>query len=99
MKQGTIRYCLVAFPALATLGVVVGLVLLAPLMAPIRRGTSEHLWYAACGVNLAQEKLELYGRKAVLRDGWFIYELGHLHGSFLFRVRESEAMLDFPLVL
>jgi len=76
-----------------------GISLLAKLMAPIKQGTSRELWYAACNIALDPNVKNGWRGQVVLRDGWFIYEFTHLHGESLFRVRESEAMKDFPQVI
>jgi hypothetical protein len=69
-------------------------------MAPIRRGTSEQFWYVACHADLdPNDRDPRSGQTALLQDGWFIYEVAHLHGSHLFKVRESDGMAHFPRVL
>ncbi|MHC4475787.1 MAG: hypothetical protein ACYTEL_09075 [Planctomycetota bacterium] len=83
-----------------TLAIAGGVGSLMRLMAPVGAGNPEDFWYVACGVKLAAEQSDYFtsGRTA-LRDGCFIYEMGHLHGSTLFRIRRSEAMAEFTKVV
>lgn len=82
-----------------TLIIAVGIALFAKVMAPIRKGTSEAFWYVACNADLDPNVKHEWIGQVVLREGWFIYELKHIHGSYLFRIPEFKAMLDFPKVL
>lgn len=95
MKQRVV----LIFAVSMTVAVGAGISLLAKFMAPIKEGTSGELWYVACNIALDPNDGHERGRQVVLRDGWFIYELPHIHGGDLFRVRESEAMKDFPRVI
>ncbi len=87
------------FAVILTVAVAGGIALLAKLMAPIREGTPGKLWHVACNITLDPNDRHEWTGHVVLRDGWFIYEVAHIHGEALFRVRESEAMKDFPRVI
>jgi hypothetical protein len=87
------------FAVTMTVAVAAGISLLAKLMAPIKKGTPGELWYAACNIALDPNDKHEWRGQVVLQDGWFIYELTHLHGESLFRIRKSEAMKDFPRVI
>jgi hypothetical protein len=63
---------------------------------PIRLGTAKGYWAAAVGV---REKNILGGPSWCLAhpiDGWFLYTADHMHGSYFYRVAESEVLADFP---
>jgi hypothetical protein len=72
-----------------------GLARLAPLMEPIKRGTAEELWEQAC--HLSGRELTFLGHGEVYkpREGWFVYDIQHWHGSDLYRVPEAEVLASF----
>ena len=74
----------------------IGLVFLAPRMAPVKRGTAEKLWEQAC--DIPQQFLG-HGDVYRPREGWFVYDIQHWHGSFLYRVPEAEVLSSFDQVV
>ena len=87
------------FAITMTAAVAVGISFFAVLMAPIKKGTPGEFWYATCNVVLDPNDKDVWRGQVLLQEGWFIYESVHLHGSRLYRVRESEAMEYFPEVI
>ena len=73
-----------------------GLALLAPVMAPIKRGTAEELWEQACHFQPWEQSLGGRGHVYKPREGWFVYKLQYMHHSDLYRIPEAEveASLD-----
>ncbi len=71
-----------------------GLARLAPRMAPIKRGNAEELWEQA--FHFQPRAFLGHGNVYKSREGWFLYDIQHFHGSDLYCVPESEvaATLD-----
>lgn len=63
---------------------------LAPQMAPIKRGTSEQLWEQAFHFEPKGVALLGHGHIYKPREGWFLYDIQHWHGSDLYRVPGAE---------
>jgi hypothetical protein len=74
-------------------------------MAPVQQGNSADFWHAACGVQVDPARRSYCtGPVYPPREGWFVYdgrdERGiAFHGVPSYRVRESEALADFPAVV
>ena len=88
-----------ALASLGTVAIVLGIAWFTPRMSPIRPGNSAELWYQVCRAQIGAKPIEHYIGQVVLQDGWFIYEVPYMHGSWLFEVPELDAMRDFPQVL
>lgn len=79
--------------------VALGIARLANPMAPIRDGNSAEFWRIACGVSPTGETEQSFGGVAYfVDDTWAAYDVTHMHGSDLFRVRLSSLALDFDSV-
>jgi len=71
------------FVVLMSILIAFGLARLAPRMAPIKRGTAELLWEQACHFSLREAVLGGHGSVYKSRDGCFLYDIRHMHGSDL----------------
>jgi hypothetical protein len=81
----------------ATIGA--GIAILANAMSPIQWGTPEKFWNQACQVNMGQTDTELGFRGNVrIVNQLCFYELTHLHGSKLYKVKTSDAMKSWDAV-
>lgn len=79
--------------------VALGIARLANFMAPIRDGNSADFWRIACGVSPKGETEQSFGGEAYFVDGtWAAYDVIHMHGSDLFKVRVSSLAPDFDSV-
>lgn len=89
-------------PALIAIGGI-GLAELhfAPLMAGIRAGESAQFWHAACGVSIDGNDERNWWMDDIYpgRDGWLIYRDAGYHDETVYRVREGDAVADFPAVV
>jgi hypothetical protein len=85
-----------ALVALFSVLIAVALARLAPRMAPIKRGSAEEFWEQACHFQPREAVLGGHGHVYPLREGWFVYDIQHMHGSDLYCVPEEEveAVLD-----
>jgi len=72
---------------------------LAPKMAPVQRGTAEELWEQACHFDPRDMVLGGHGEVFGARDGYFLYDIHHMHGSYLYCVPESEVLATFEEVV
>jgi hypothetical protein len=101
------RHWATILAAVLTVAVILGIAICAPFMKPSKPGTSDGFWGAACGVDITLPATSAVGAewnagegtRTESDQGWFYYDVAHLHGSALYAVRESEAMRDFPRVL
>jgi hypothetical protein len=94
------KHYLLILAVAITLAVGGGIASFMKMMAPIHAGKPEDFWYIACRVELTGEHRDyLTSGRTAQREGWFIYEMGHLHGSSLFKVKCSEAIIQFPEVI
>lgn len=74
--------------------------LLVPVMAPIKRGSSECFWQVACFVQVRpccdnESGGSTYPRK----EGWCIYYVQGFHDQWIYRVPEEEVLDDLPAAL
>jgi hypothetical protein len=60
---------------------------------PVRRGIHRTSGRAACRVELDGVHPELWGTAYPSREGWYYYEVSHMHGSWLYR-SQSEVAAD-----
>jgi hypothetical protein len=92
----TVCWCIFAFAAVA---VGVSLIVLGPSMAPLKRGSVEHFWKCACGVDLASDKDTSVGDAYLVDDKWAAYEISNLHGSKIYFVSADDAISRFDAVV
>lgn len=90
-----LRVCACVTAILLSLAVIIGLVLLAPFMAPIKQGNAIDFWDVASRVYLGDEESSYWGGDVYRDDEWYVYEHTHIHGSMLYRIHESE-LIDMP---
>jgi hypothetical protein len=76
----------------------VALAVLGSKMSPVRDGKPEEFWKLAAGVDLNEVKHTRWGHAYYPDDGWVAYTLSHMHGSELYRVRESVALQKLEAV-
>jgi hypothetical protein len=80
--------------------VLLGLVLLTPIMYPMKRGTSQQFWRMATGIDPAgSRKSPPFGHAYGLTDAWFYYELSGFHGSSLRYVPAEEVQSAMPQIV
>src|SRR5262249_43683554 len=71
-----------------------------PRMAPIKAGNVDEFWKRACGVDLEYQTVVQSRRLIYGPFGrWYVYEQQHMHGSWLFHVREDAVRGTFEAVL
>src|SRR5262249_48698862 len=99
IKRACVLTCLRAAIIILTAGLVaLGITRLLPWMAPVQKGSEEAFWEAAFRWD-PQERVLGYGEAYGLRNGWYVYEATHMHGSDLCRVAETEVNAQFEEAL
>jgi hypothetical protein len=86
-------------PGLISILIAFAIALLAPLMAPIKRGTAEELWEQACHFRPSEQSIGGRGQVFKPREGWFVYDLQYMHHSDVYRVPESEVFASLNEVV
>lgn len=77
----------------------VGIALLAPSMAPVRKGNSHMFWKIATGVSLSPNVDDAWGDAYIVDDVWAAYDSAHYHGSDIYRVSVADVSADFDAVV
>ncbi|MFH1732878.1 MAG: hypothetical protein ABIF82_14670 [Planctomycetota bacterium] len=84
--------------------IAAALALIAPLMAPIKRGSAAEFWKCACGVDLDPEFSDRYGVAYPPRNGWHVYWSCYsggfnIHGPDYQRVTDADVEAALPEVV
>ena len=71
------------------------------IMVPVKKGNSNDFWFAACKVDLKSQYKDyfIYGDYIDRKNDCYIYEIGHMHGSTLYKMPVYEVVADWSNVL
>jgi hypothetical protein len=99
----TLGWLIVGF---ASLSIAIALALLAPIMAPVQRGTSAEFWECATAIHFDDSPSVVYGHASEEPyEGWFYYKVSgrdgglYIEGSPTYRVPVAEVDADFDRVV